>query len=180
MIKKFVNDNLEKIINDKNIIETHNQIISCLHLVDLHGDILDIGERNPLTGKIEKEFNVKCDSAEGDFNYELITPKDKYDVIVCSHVIEHVVNALTLLNNMKSILKENGSIIIAYPIRFKTNPKHYYEIPLDRFYLLLEEAGLRKTKFFNLSGYFGNYLGIRPIIRAFYDRNYIFEVTKEA
>jgi 2-polyprenyl-3-methyl-5-hydroxy-6-metoxy-1,4-benzoquinol methylase len=41
--------------------------------------------------------------------------KDKFDVVVCYHVIEHIKNPLTFLLNLKKILKKNGYLILGTP-----------------------------------------------------------------
>jgi 2-polyprenyl-3-methyl-5-hydroxy-6-metoxy-1,4-benzoquinol methylase len=41
--------------------------------------------------------------------------KDKFDIVVCYHVIEHIKNPVIFLNNLKKILKKNGYLIIGTP-----------------------------------------------------------------
>jgi len=41
--------------------------------------------------------------------------KEKFDLIVCYHVIEHIKNPITFLINLKKILKKNGYLILGTP-----------------------------------------------------------------
>ena len=41
--------------------------------------------------------------------------KNKFDIVVCYHVIEHVKNPQRLINFLKNILKKNGKLIIGTP-----------------------------------------------------------------
>ena len=41
--------------------------------------------------------------------------KDKFALIVCYHVIEHIKNPITFLINLKKILKKNGYLILGTP-----------------------------------------------------------------
>lgn len=50
----------------------------------------------------------------------------KYDVITMWHVLEHVPNLFDCLNQLKSMLKEDGKILIAVP-NFKSYDAEYYK-----------------------------------------------------
>lgn len=50
----------------------------------------------------------------------------KYDVITMWHVLEHVPNLFDCLNQLKSMLKEDGKLIIAVP-NFKSYDAEYYK-----------------------------------------------------
>lgn len=41
--------------------------------------------------------------------------KEKFDYIIFSHVIEHLKNPIFVLNNLRSILKKNGTLLIETP-----------------------------------------------------------------
>lgn len=41
--------------------------------------------------------------------------KEKFDIIILSHVLEHVADTKTFLRNIKKILKDSGELIIAVP-----------------------------------------------------------------
>uniref|UniRef100_A0A6H2A448 Putative methyltransferase n=1 Tax=viral metagenome TaxID=1070528 RepID=A0A6H2A448_9ZZZZ len=144
----------------------------------LRGDILEIGERNPFTKFLENSFRSPIDNSSGDLNYELITPKDKYHCIICSHVIEHIPNVLTFLNNMVNKLDKHGTICITYPVRLKKTTHHYHEIPIEDMLLLLNEVGLRIVKQEIQRANFGKKIGIRPLLRFWTDKNYLLMCKK--
>ncbi len=143
---------------------------------ELH--VLDIGERNLLTEKIEKEFDIKVDNTSGDLDYEIITPKKKYDIIVCSHVIEHLMNPLLFLENAKKLLADNGRMIIAYPIRFIKYEKHFHEIPERDMRIMLDKAGFEVVRWETYKTDHPFPLGIRPILRILFDKNFVLVVKK--
>lgn len=66
-----------------------------------------------------------------------------FDTIICSHVIEHVNNDVSILQEIKRLIKPNGKIVIGIPINEKLdNPKHYRKYNTDSFVLKLKKLGL--------------------------------------
>jgi len=95
---------------------------------------------------------------------ELITPKffEKYssffDIIINSHVLEHVDDPKDFLVNIRGLLKEEGTFVIAIPqerirgdisplqilyflSRLKFENPHKHKISKDQLFTLLKEAG---------------------------------------
>ena len=95
---------------------------------------------------------------------ELITPKfyEKYkfsfDIIINSHVLEHVDDPKDFLVNIRGLLKEDGTFVIAIPqerirgditplqilyflSRLKFENPHKHKISKDQLFTLLKEAG---------------------------------------
>ena len=95
---------------------------------------------------------------------ELITPnffekyKFSFDVIINSHVLEHVDDPKDLLVNIRGLLKEEGTFVIAIPqerirgdisplqilyflSRLKFENPHKHKISKDQLFTLLKEAG---------------------------------------
>ncbi len=91
--------------------------------------VLDIGGALGHHVKIMRKFGLSVDSIDkyeentefkGDFNtYKF---KSKYDMIFCSHVIEHQRNQGIFLDKIYDILKNDGDLVIS-------GPKH----PAERF-----------------------------------------------
>jgi len=52
---------------------------------------------------------------EGRFDVGDVPEEQKYDVVVCLEVIEHVTDPVRLLNNMRRVLKPGGKIIVSTP-----------------------------------------------------------------
>lgn len=72
----------------------------------------------------EYENAGKCLNAVYLHNLETGLPENLqqtcYDYVVCSHVLEHIVYPDKLLNNIRTVLKPGGSLIVALP-----NIMHY-------------------------------------------------------
>ena len=141
------------------------------------GNVLDVGEPNLLSSKLEEKLDVKIDHTEGDLDLYFYTPKLYYDLIIFSHVIEHLMNPLLCLMSLKEHLTDNGKIIIAYPIKFKKGSHHFHEIPLEDMKNLISKSGLKILEIEEHKVKNNFNLGIRPIIKRiisyFFDRNYI-------
>ena len=157
----------------------HREVIDIFASLLFKHPVLDIGKRNLLTEKIEKEFYVKVDNTEGDLDYEIIAPKKKYKVIICSHVIEHLMNPLLFLENAKKLLADNGRMIIAYPIRFIKYEKHFHEIPEKDMRIMLDKAGFEVVRWETYKTDHSFPLGIRPILRILFDKNFVLVVKKK-
>ncbi|WP_341199982.1 class I SAM-dependent methyltransferase [Croceibacter atlanticus] len=67
--------------------------------------------------------NQKSISLVEDINQ---LPTQKYDVITLWHVLEHVPNLFEYIETLKSLLKENGILIIAVP-NYKSYDATYYK-----------------------------------------------------
>lgn len=50
-----------------------------------------------------------------DLNKKNFSIQEKFDVVVCYHVIEHIKKPENLINNIKKIIKKNGILIIGTP-----------------------------------------------------------------
>lgn len=58
---------------------------------------------------------VDIDYIINDSYKETFKKKDKFDVVVLSHVIEHMPDIIFFFEDIKNILKDNGKLIIIYP-----------------------------------------------------------------
>lgn len=137
------------------------------------GYTLDIGERNTLTERLEAAFKISIDSTYKDLDEEFICPGVNYDTVIFSHVIEHLFNPLFCLENIKKVMKPDGILVIACPIKphFITWGKgHFHEMDDYRFEKLLDRAGfeiIAWEKFHNLRSW-RSFIGFRPILRQFF------------
>ena len=171
----FINEQSDKpsfIYRDKKIIEVIEEID-----ISSAMSILDIGERNRLTERIEKHFNI---SEIVNTCYDLDEPENwwacpNYDLIIFSHVIEHLFNPLLCLEGIKRMMKPDAIMIIATPIKphfIRWGKGHFHEMDDYRFKKLMDRAGLEILKWHKFSTYnWWNrkcYTGIRPFIRMFF------------
>lgn len=164
----------------------HRYMIDTLsHLINRDKDVkfLDVGERNPFSDMVEEEFKIKVYNTSGDLDEGFRFYKQKYDIILISHVIEHIFNPLYMLQRLKPFLKDDGIFIIALPQRTKLlwTKGHYHEIDPYRMRLLLKRAGLitieriREKVARNWWTYF---YGFRPILRLFLEFNSTYIIKK--
>jgi len=56
-----------------------------------------------------KNLDFTCDSGE------YFDTGERYDLIVCSHILEHTLTPLMLLGNMKRLLKDDGVLYLGVP-----------------------------------------------------------------
>jgi SAM-dependent methyltransferase len=49
---------------------------------------------------------------------ETFSPNARFDVVVCSHILEHLANAVPLLKNARELLKDEGMLYVAIPNGF--------------------------------------------------------------
>lgn len=65
---------------------------------------------------------------EGDFEiingYFYDFSDDTFDIVVCADVVEHVQEPLTMLNEIRRVLKTKAHLIITTPVRFTKVPRH--------------------------------------------------------
>lgn len=148
------------------------ETINYLKEENLSGRIADCGEDNPMKEFIQMRLKIDIDSIVWDFNYPSKIRK-KYDIIFCFEVLEHIMNPLLFLNELKTILMKEGTIYLSTPYQIPTILKakhHYHEIPSDRLMWLFYEARLNvcDVKKITIAGNWYNHLtGIRPIFRYF-------------
>lgn len=147
-------------------------------------EILDIGQRSPLTDAIEKSLNLKLDNTSSDLDFAVTAPKKAYDVVIYSHTIEHQFNPLFTLVEIHKLLKNDGTLFIMLPERGKLlwDKGHYHEIDAYRFKELVERAGFKIVKkdaqrswrnpFFYLTGF-------RPFLRLFMEKNANYVLKKK-
>ncbi|RIJ50802.1 class I SAM-dependent methyltransferase [Maribellus luteus] len=77
-------------------------------------------------------------------------PYNYFDYVVCFQLIEHVEDTLTLLKEIKRVLKKDGELLISTPNKIRSltrNPYHVQEYTRDEFKSLLQ------LFFLSVSGY---------------------------
>lgn len=76
-----------------------------------HSNIVDCSKT--LLKLVKNKYQEKAILHESLF--EEFQPSRKYDSIVCSYVLEHVVNPIEILRKASGWLKENGSLVVIVP-----------------------------------------------------------------
>ena len=96
---------------------------------------------------------------KADLNESLPFKDRSFDVVFCSHTLEHVYSPLLLLKEFNRVLKDSGLVIIAVPTErslvrilvdhyFKDHPSHIYGFSVDCLQRLLELAGFRPIRLY--------------------------------
>lgn len=99
----------------------------------IHGITLSEKEAENAKDYCDRIFIHNC---ENGLPQEVM--QNKYDAIICSHVLEHIAYPETLLQNIKEVLSRTGIVIIALPNIF--HYKSRIELMLGNFYF--EDSGI--------------------------------------
>lgn len=143
--------------------------------------ILDIGERNPLTTRLEGRNGVVIDNTDFDLDECEWLSRPVYDVIIMSHVIEHLFNPLRVLQGLKSIMKDNGTLYVIAPIKpyWITPAKcHFHEMDHRNFKRLIARAGFKIDNWHEYSVPIPLRLSIRNWLRRLYNEYAIVTLKK--
>ena len=152
--------------------------------IELHGKkVLDIGFGS---GRILFAFDTSCDLYGVDFSLQAVENARRralskgyrtasffqmdldfkslplndrsMDVVICSHVLEHVVDDGKVLRDIHRVLKDDGSAVILVPLNEEPgqDPHHLRVYRRDSFLSKLKELGFKKT-FSRESEYLGHF-----------------------
>ena len=140
---------------------------------------LDIGGINSFTKIMNRWLGSEIDNTEGDIDYGIVAPSQDYDFIICSHIIEHVMNPLVVMDGIYKHLADYGKVIIFYPtnIRQLKWNEHFHEIPTYDMKNLIEKAKFKIIKW-DKERFRGSCFGIRPLIRKLFSVEHIIVLEK--
>jgi hypothetical protein len=142
--------------------------------------ILDIGERNPLTARLEEWCGVNIDNTKEDLDCTL-SLVGNYDIIICSHVIEHLFNPLLFLWHTKVVMNEDARLYIITPIKpYWITPArcHFHEMNDSNFKKLVSRAGLKIIDWQEYSVPIPFRFSLRNWLRRFYKEYSIVTLIK--
>jgi 2-polyprenyl-3-methyl-5-hydroxy-6-metoxy-1,4-benzoquinol methylase len=90
-------------------------------------------------------------------DYVYIFPDKKYDLVLCTEVLEHVVDKAGFINRLKGLVKDGGHIILTTPrkekqeewVRMFGDPKQPIEewISTDDLIKMIDAAGLKRLDY---------------------------------
>ena len=143
---------------------------------------LDIGDKSPMTEQLEQYFNCKFNNTNIDLDFDDLC--GKYEIVTAFEIIEHLFNPLHFLIQVKNILNENGTLYLSTPKGkpyFLWSEDHYHEMREDRLRALIDRAGFsiirkKEIRIHPLKFYF---TGFRPLLRFFYDKHLLMELTHQ-
>ncbi len=115
----------------------------------------------------------------GDLNEEIDFENNSFDLIFCSHVLEHVDSPINLLRECNRLLKEEGMIFVTVPNEtnlpnsiglddyFGNHPEHIHSFSIKNLKVLLHKTGFEieriyidtylMKKIFNISPVMGSH-----------------------
>lgn len=99
------------------------------------------------------------DARIGDASDQLQFGNEEFDVVFCSHTLEHVFSPFNLLRESYRVSKKGGILIIAVPTEssivrvfkddyFKDHKSHLYAFSLNNMNTLLEKTGFKIARVF--------------------------------
>jgi len=169
---------LEKLVRSPRFVPTVLLIRSEIWLIKFfkesfkeEGKWLDIGSSNTMAQYLALWVTRReADHTEGDLND--IHLVGEYDLITCLEVLEHLMNPLRLLREIRGVLARDGKLILSTPWR-QDGPTEYHMQEWDegRLKALIKAAGLKIVHYEKIS--VRNYRGIRPILRTLFKRHCI-------
>jgi len=141
-------------------------------------NILDVGPRGAFTERLEKELGGKIENT-GNKDLDVCRLRSlAFDCVFIFEVLEHLLNPLHLLLEVKKTLKVGGRVYITYPHRphFWWYKTHFHEFDGYRFGELVKRAGFKITyqTWWHVRKF--KIWGFRPMIRYFVDKNYFYEL----
>jgi len=150
------------------------------------GNILDVGQRSPLTDAMRKVFKYSAiDNTTGDLDLDFKIPKDEYDLVVFCHTMEHIFNPLYCMLRLKEVMKSDSSMFVMLPRRGKLlwYNRHFHEIDHYRFSLLMKRAGFKIINWEYCKpwrSWYQYFTGLRPFYRLFREFHITYQVVKKS
>lgn len=143
---------------------------------------LDMGDRTPLTGQLEKYFGCSFENSTGDL--DTVTLKGGYDVVTSFEVIEHLFNPLYHLEQIRGVLNPGGRIYLSTPVGkpdFLWSPQHFHEMNNRSLAALLNRAGLTviRRKDIKIQPPWFYFTGFRPMMRGLFEKHCLLELRPD-
>jgi SAM-dependent methyltransferase len=141
---------------------------------------LDIGGKN----KFGELLGIR-DNTSGNLNEGVIAPSNTYDFILCSEILEHLMNPLQVMREIMELLRPGGICIVSTPIEYKIgwyqSEAHFVEYRPDRLKKLFEYVGfeiLDYKKFCIWDWWPFMFTGVRPFLRCLLHRSQLWKLRK--
>jgi hypothetical protein len=141
------------------------------------GSSLDVGAPNPVGKALGAEDNT---DPTADFNFAVTAPRMDYQTILCFEVLEHVMNPLLLLSELRKRLGRTGRLYLSTPvlgsISWYQHKDHFTEYKLKNLRLMIDYAGFEIEAEDVFCPYPPQtaFRGVRPVLRVLFHRNALF------
>ena len=155
----------------------YRKTLEFVNSIPTFGNVLSIGELSDIDVKIAQELTLKHYYTEGDLDYpgwQIVGEHPgRFDNVFIFEVIEHLINPMLMLTELKRYIDKNTQIFISYPQSFLKkymSPKHFHEMDVDRFEYMIDKAGYRIETATSITTYFDKWyyplIGIRPLLKT--------------
>ena len=119
----------------------------------LKGNILHFSPSRSLYRKLKTQKNLNYISSDyeneflADYKFDITNinlPKEKFDVIICYHILEHIIDDTKAMLELYRILKPKGRIFIQTPFKEgEIHEDHSIVMPSDRLQYFGQEDHVR-------------------------------------
>jgi hypothetical protein len=149
--------------------------------LNLYGlSVLDVGQASYISSML----GISNHTCETDFNWDVRSYGDPYDVVTCFEVLEHVMNPALFLSSLICLMKPHGALYLSTPLAPPLSSLvwrgHFTEYRMDALNTLFDYVGLkvRRVEVFRSLPFSHALTGIRPFIRwAWAFKTVLFELT---
>lgn len=138
---------------------------------------LDVGGPNGFGERL----GIKDTTLPYDLNFVVRAPSYDYDMIFCLETIEHIMNPLMVMIELRKLLKPGGVMYLSTPRPFwgfLQGGQHFTEYkprPFERMCVFAGYEVVRRKKFCLWDWDFF-FWGVRPMFRVLFHRNYLYEL----
>lgn len=143
-------------------------------------EVLDMGDRTPITEALEKKWDCRISNTEGDLDF--LELSGQYNVVISFEVLEHLLNPLYNLSQINKVLKKDGRLFLSTPCGkpyFLWAEGHFHELRWERLDFLISKAGFKVERkiIFKVHPWYFFFKGVRPLIRLLYHRHWFLELS---
>jgi len=154
--------------------------------------VLDIGSPNPMRMEIERTMRERGTSIEientvdTDFNESVQAPRNNYRTILCFEVIEHVMNPLNFMRQIRDLMVPGGVMYLSTPklalMSILSSAFHFTEYKPAQLTQLFQWAGFRVEEevVFSVFPWWYVFKGLRPAWRVCFQRYMVFRLRNTA
>ncbi|ABL66428.1 methyltransferase domain-containing protein [Chlorobium phaeobacteroides] len=141
---------------------------------------LDLGGRTPLTDVLEKFFDCPFHATAIDLDVEPL--EGAYGVVTAFEVLEHLFNPLHALLQVRRVLAgQDARLFVSMPLAkpaMLASLDHFHEMSGDAALSLFTRAGFRvvRSDAFRIRKWPFYLTGLKPVLRAFYEKVVIYEL----
>ncbi len=143
---------------------------------------LDIGDRTPMTGRLEELYGCRFDTTATDL--DVGTLDGLYQVVTAFEVLEHLYNPLHLLLEVRKVLAPGASsrLFVSTPAwkpAILQSPDHFHEMTRRSLESLIERAGyiVVRRDGFRIRPFLFCLTGFRPMLRCIFEKIGVYELA---